>query len=300
MPREYFLGAAAGFAAGALGFGKKGSKSTSKSETTMLNENIFNFLNKDENTVSSQVMNVQDMSVSGVTAYCDLDISQNINADIKIMQEFNAENTADLVSEIGGAVEQQVKKTTEEKSGFLSLPKNKEKTDETIVSVTNSIKKNITFETINKLSSTVINDQTLDTSNVVIDPVGMGVYIAMGIAPPVELAQISANTECAIDQNIQIKYVAEQLANKVTQIINEDENAVDLANKLETYEKTEDVGIGGMFESIGKGFNNIFTGGDPGTGTIVSIASSCSSCILLLAAGAAFMMSPKGKAMGLS
>jgi len=299
MPREYFLGVAAGFAAGALGFGKK-SKSTTRSETTVLNENIFNFLNSDENTVSSQVMNVQDMSISGVTAYCDLDISQNINADIRIMQEFNAENTADLVSEIGGAIEQQIKKTTEEKSGFLSIPKNKEKTDETITNLTNKIEKNITFETINKLSSTVINDQTLHTSNVVIDPVGMGVYIAMGIAPPVELAQISAGTECAIDQNIQIKYVAEQLANKVTQIINEDSSAVDLATKLETFEKTEDVGVGGMFEGIGKGFNNIFTGGDPGTGKIVSIASSCSSCILLLAAGAAFMMSPKGKAMGLS
>ena len=281
MPREYFLGAVASFAAGALGFGK-GSKSTSKSETTMLNENIFNFLNKDENTVSSQVMNVQDMKVSGVTAYCDLDISQNIDADIKIMQEFNAENTADLVSEIGGAVEQQIKKTTEEKSGFLSLPKNKKKTDETILSVTNSIEKNITFETVNKLSSTVINDQTLDTSNVVIDPVGMGVYIAMGIPPPVELAQISAGTECAIDQNIQIKYVAEQLANKVTQIINDDKNAKDLANKLEIHEKTEDGGLGGVFESMGKGLNNIFSGGDPGAGTIMSIASSCSSCIFCL------------------
>lgn len=296
MPREHFLGAAVGFAAGALGFGGGKSKSTTRSETTVLNENIFNFLNKDENTVSSQVMNVQDMSVSGVTAYCDLDISQNINADIRIMQEFNAENTADLVSEIGGAVEQQIKRTTEEKSGFLSIPKNKEKTDETITNITNSIEKNITFETINKLSSTVINDQTLHTSNVVIDPVGMGVYLEMGIPPPVELAQISANTECAIDQNIQIKYVAEQLANKVTKIINEDSSAMDLANKLEVFEKSEEEGIGGMFESIGKGFNNIFTGGGFDT-SIMSIASSCSSCILVLVAGGAFMMSPQGKAM---
>lgn len=287
MPTEHLLGAALGLAAGALGFGKK-SKSTSRSETTMLNENIFNFLNKDENTVSSQVMNVQDMSVSGVTAYCDLDISQNINADIKIMQEFNAENTADLVSEIGGAIEQQIKKTTEEKSGFLSIPKNKEKTDETILSITNSIEKNITFETINKLSSSVINDQTLDTSNVVIDPVGMGVYISMGIAPPVELAQISADTECSIDQNIQIKYVAEQLANKVTQIINEDANAIDLANKLDIHEKNEEEGIGGAFESIGKAFNNIFTGGSE-MGKIASLASSCSLCLVVLATGVSMM-----------
>jgi len=299
MPREHLLGAVAGFAAGALGFGK-GSKTSTKSETTMLNENIFNFLNSDENTVSSQILNVQDMKVTGVTAYCDLDISQNINAEIVILQEFNAENTADLVSEIGGAVEQQIKRTSEEKNGFLSLPKNKTKTDETIVNIKNKIEKNITFETVNKLSSTVINDQTLQTSNVVIDPVGMGIYLDMGIPPPVELAQISANTECSIDQNVQLKYVAEQLANKVTKIINEDASAVDLANKIETFTKEENTGIGGMFESMGKGLNNIFSGGDPGMGTIVSIASSCSSCILIVIAGGAFMMSPQGKAMGMS
>ena len=299
MPREYFLGAVAGFAAGALGFGK-GSKSTSRSETTMLNENIFNFLNKDENTVSSKILNSQDAKISDIQAYCNLNISQNIDADIKILQKFTAKNTAELVSEIGGSIEQQMKTTTEEKSGFLSLPKNKQKTDETIVSVTNSIEKNITFETINKLSSSVVNEQTLLTSNVVLDPAGMGVYLAMGIPPPVELAAISSSTNCSIDQNIQIKYVAEQIANKVTQIINEDANAIELANSLETYTKTEDEGLGGLFESIGKGFNNIFTGGDPGTGTIVSIASSCSSCILVIIAGGAFMMSPQGKSMGMS
>ena len=128
----------------------------------------------------------------------------------------------------------------------------------------------------------------------------MGVYLAMGIPPPVELAAISSSTNCSIDQNIQIKYVAEQIANKVTQIINEDANAIELANSLETYTKEENVGLGGVFESIGKGFNNIFTGGSPGTGTIVSIASSCSSCILVIIAGGAFMMSPQGKSMGMS
>ena len=73
-----------------------------------------------------------------------------------------------------------------------------------------------------------------------------------------------------------------------------------MANSLETYTKTENEGLGGLFESIGKGFNNIFTGGDPGMGTIMSIASSCSSCILVIVAGAAFMMSPQGKSMGMS
>jgi len=104
-------------------FGKKSSKT--KSETTVVNENIFNFLNRDENVVSAKVVSVQDMSVSGVTAYCKFDITQKINADLKILQKFDGKQTSDLVTEIGNEIEQQIKKQAKEKRGFLSLPENK-------------------------------------------------------------------------------------------------------------------------------------------------------------------------------
>ena len=106
-----------GFVAGALFGGKKRQKT--KSETTVVNENIFNFLNRDENVVSAKVVSVQDMSVSGVTAYCKFDITQKINADLKILQKFDAQQTSDLVTEIGNEIEQQIKKTAKEKKGFL-------------------------------------------------------------------------------------------------------------------------------------------------------------------------------------
>jgi len=224
-----------GFVAGALFGGKKRQKT--KSETTVVNENIFNFLNRDENVVSAKVVSVQDMSVSGVTAYCKFDITQKINADLKILQKFDGKQTSDLVTEIGNEIEQQIKKTAKEKRGFLGLPENKKSTDETIVNIKNKIEKNITMETINKLAGEVISEQTLVTENLVIDPVGMGVYMNIGRAPPVEIATLAANTECSIDQDIQIKYVAEQLANKVVEIINTDSSALKLANKLDLDEE---------------------------------------------------------------
>lgn len=291
-----------GFVAGALFGGKKRQKT--KSETTVVNENIFNFLNRDENVVSAKVVSVQDMSVSGVTAYCKFNISQKINADLKILQKFDTKQTSDLVTEIGNEIEQQIKKTAKEKKGFLALPENKKSTDETIVNIKNKIEKNITMETINKLAGEVISEQTLVTENLIIDPVGMGVYMSMGMAPPVEIATLAANTECSIDQDIQIKYVAEQLSNKVVEIINNDTSALKLANKLDTAEESESQGIGGAVgeaaEGVGSGVGTAAEGIGSGIGNIMggaampaAISSGC-LCMVLIAGGL-FMMSDAGK-----
>jgi len=291
-----------GFVAGALFGGKKRQKT--KSETTVVNENIFNFLNRDENVVSAKVVSVQDMSVSGVTAYCKFDITQKINADLKILQKFDSKQTSDLVTEIGNEIEQQIKKTAKEKKGFLALPENKKSTDETIVNIKNKIEKNITMETINKLAGEVISEQTLVTENLIIDPVGMGVYMSMGMAPPVEIATLAANTECSIDQDIQIKYVAEQLANKVVEIINNDASALKLANKLDTAEESESQGVGGAVaegaEGVGSGIGTAAEGVGSGIGNIMggaampaAISSGC-LCMVLIAGGL-FMMSDAGK-----
>ena len=291
-----------GFVAGALFGGKK--RQRTKSETTVVNENIFNFLNRDENVVSAKVVSVQDMSVSGVTAYCKFDITQKINADLKILQKFDAQQTSDLVTEIGNEIEQQIKKTAKEKKGFLSLPENKKSSDETIVNIKNKIEKNITMETINKLAGEVISEQTLVTENLVIDPVGMGLYANLGIPPPVEIATLAANTECSIDQDIQIKYVAEQLTNKVVEIINKDASALKLANKLDLDEETESQGIGGAVgeaaEGVGSGVGTAAEGIGSGVGNIMggaampaAISSGC-LCMVLIAGGL-FMMSDAGK-----
>ena len=291
-----------GFVAGALFGGKKRQKT--KSETTVVNENIFNFLNRDENVVSAKVVSVQDMSVSGVTAYCKFDITQKINADLKILQKFDAQQTSDLVTEIGNEIEQQIKKTAKEKKGFLSLPENKKSSDETIVNIKNKIEKNITMETVNKLAGEVISEQTLVTENLILDPVGMGIYMSMGLPPPVEIATLAANTECSIDQDIQIKYVAEQLTNKVVEIINKDASALKLANKLDLAEETESQGIGGAVgeaaEGVGSGVGTAAEGIGSGVGNIMggaampaAISSGC-LCMVLIAGGL-FMMSDSGK-----
>lgn len=291
-----------GFVAGALFGGKKRQKT--KSETTVVNENIFNFLNRDENVVSAKVVSVQDMSVSGVTAYCKFDITQKINADLKILQKFDAQQTSDLVTEIGNEIEQQIKKTAKEKKGFLSLPENKKSSDETIVNIKNKIEKNITMETVNKLAGEVISEQTLVTENLVIDPVGMGLYAKLGVPPPVEIATLAANTECSIDQDIQIKYVAEQLTNKVVEIINKDSSALQLANKLESSSESESQGIGGAVgeaaEGVGSGVGTAAEGIGSGVGSALGGAAmpaaiSCGCLCMVLIAGGLFMMSDAGK-----
>ena len=303
-----------GLIAGVL-LGSKGKKSSTKSETNVINESIFNQLSRTENIVSASVVSVQDMTISGVTAYCDLDVSQKINADIKILQKFDQKSALDLANAVANDIEQQIKKTTEEKTGFLSIPSNKKSTDETITNIKNSITKNVTSETINKLAGEVISNQKLLTENLIIDPVGMSIYLKFGIPPPAEIAALAAGTECSIGQDVQIRYVAEQLGSKIEEIINKDESAVKLASLLETNEKSEaqgvggavgeaaegvGSGIGGAAEGVGSGIGGAAEGIGSGIGSALggaalpaAISSGC-LCMILIAGGL-FMMSDAGK-----
>jgi hypothetical protein len=75
-----------GFLSGLFG---GSSKQVTKTENNIVNESVFNALTKSTNAQSAKILTVQNMSVSGVTAYCNLDITQKINADIKVLAKFD-------------------------------------------------------------------------------------------------------------------------------------------------------------------------------------------------------------------
>ena len=137
-----------------------GSNSKTVVETNIVNESTFNALNRSENVVSATVLNVQDMSVKGVKAYgCNLKIGQKINADIKIMQSFNQEDTQNLVNDIMNELDEKVTNESKRKTGFMGISGFDNKKSEAKTNITNKIKKSITNETINKLQGQVVNKQ---------------------------------------------------------------------------------------------------------------------------------------------
>ena len=272
------------------------SKSKMVVETNVVNESTFNALSKSEKAVAASVLTVQDMQIKGVKAYCNLDVSQKINADIKVLQKFDEKSTQDLLNKVMADVEKQAKDSVKQKTGFMNpIPNFSNRMSETKTNITNKVTKNITSETLNKLSAKVVNKQKLLTENLIIDPLGLSVYKELGVPPPLELMKQVKETNCKIGQDAQIKFVAEQLGSKITQIINKDESAQKLKEELDAATSQETQGAGEAVaqgaKGIGEGVGAIFKGG---TGaSIVSGIVSCVCCGALLAFG----MSPAGQGL---
>jgi hypothetical protein len=282
-----------GFLSGLFG---GSSKQVTKSENNIVNESVFNALTKSTNAQSAKILTVQDMSVSGVTAYCNLDISQKINADIKVLAKFDEKQTQDLVSNMMSDIAKKAKQESQQKTGFMNLiPNSSEKVDQTINNITNKVKKTITAETLNTLSTKIVNNQKLITKNLVIDPLGLSIYKELGIPPPIDLMKEIKNTSCKIGQDAQIKFVSEQIGKKVLEIMNKDESAQKLAAEIDQAAKQESQGVGAAVgegaEGIGKGVSSIMSGA--AMPSAVSAVVSCVCCGALLAFG----MSPAGQSL---
>jgi hypothetical protein len=281
-------------------FGKKQSKTESVNDTTIINETTFNMLSKSENAVSAKILASQSAKLSGIDSYCRLEISQISNLDIKILQKFDDKSTADLMSKIMADLEKKAKQAIEQKTGWGSMGTSKtENVDKTFTKITNKVKKNITSELINKLAGEVASEQGLLVENLKLDPYGIGIYDKIGQPPPVEVIQMMIKAPpCKIDQNLQIRYVAEQIGSKIVEIINNDESAQQLATEIDQANKQENQGIGGAVaegakgigegvgegaRGIGEGVGSIMSGG--AMPSVISAVVSCICCVAMLALG---------------
>jgi hypothetical protein len=301
-----------------MGGGKSESKSETIMETEVVNDTTFNALNRSENAVAASVIAVQNMTVSGIKAYCNLKVGQTINADIKVLQSFKAEDTKNLINDIMSDIEKKAEQDAKQETGFANPfgGNNAEQVSKTKTSITNKLTKNITNETINTLQAKVVLNQKLIVKNLVIDPCGIGVYKELGVPPPVDLIKACVMAKpCEIGQDMVIKFVAEQIGQQITKIINEDKNAQKLRDDLsqKTDQKTQGAGdaVGDIARGVGEGVGTAAEGVGSGVGTAAegvgagiggaasgammpSLISGCVVCVIITA-GAAFMMSPAGQ-----
>jgi len=301
-----------------MGGGKSESKSEQIVETSVVNDTTFNALSKSENAVAASVIAVQNMTVSGIKAYCNLKVGQTINADIKVLQSFKGEDTKNLINDIMSDIEKKAEQDAKQETGFANPfgGNNAEQVSKTKTSITNKLTKNITNETINKLQAKVVLNQKLIVKNLIIDPCGIGIYKDLGVPPPVDLVKACVmGKPCEIGQDMVIKFVAEQIGQQITKIINEDKNAQKLRDDLsqKTDQKTQGAGdaVGDIARGVGEGVGTAAEGVGSGVGTAAegvgagiggaaagammpSLISGCVVCVII-AAGAAFMMSPAGQ-----
>jgi hypothetical protein len=324
-------------------FGKNKTEKETTIENQVTNESVFTSLNRTENSSASKIISKQNLNINGATFICKKpQIKQIANLDVKVMAKFTGKDSANLVDDIMNEMDSKLDEELDQASGFLGLGGGNEAKMKTNVktSVTNSLKKSITNETINKLAAEIAVGQKLKIENLIVDPCLKypGIKIAeklleqgkMSFKDFMEATKEPCDAECGeIGQDVQIKFVSEQLTNKINETVAQNKQVQKLKQDIASKQKQKQQGVGeavgdvykglgegvgtavggkkadGSVGGIGGGVSDAAEGVGSGIGSafqggsMPSIASASVCCVLILGA-AAFAMSPAGQNMAKS
>jgi hypothetical protein len=319
-------------------FGKNKTSKETTIENTVVNETTFNVLNRTENVSSSRIISKQDLDVNGATFICKKpQIKQIANLDVKVMAKFEGKDSANLVDDIMNDLDTKLDEELKQASGFLGIGGGNESDMKTNVktSIKNDLTKNVTNETINKLAGEIAVGQNLKLQNLIVDPCGKGpgLKIAEKLLAEGKLSfkdfmagtADACDAECGeIGQDVQIKFVSEQIGSKINETIAQNKTVQKLKQDIASKQEQEQQGIGdavgdvyrGLGEGVGtavggKGADGSVGGVGAGVGdaaegvgsgvgsafqggSMPSIASASVCCVLIVGA-AAFAMSPAGQ-----
>jgi len=297
--------------------GGGGSKQQSQTiiSNDIINETTKNVMNKTKNVQTTQIVSQQNMSLKGIKALsCKMPISQTTNLDVKVMQNFEASDSQKLVSDIMAGLDAQVQEEASSEGGFGDVMSGGSENDsytEIKNNIHNKLTTNISNEFINEQAAKIVSGNNMVLEDVTFDPLFFELNAQLGIPLTLEERRLASQTDCPINQDMQITFVAEQIGKKVSEIINEDKAANDLKAKLEkkSTSKTQGAGeavadaaegigagIGGAAEGVGSGVGDAAQGIGSGIGAamagpFVPFAISSSS---MMAAGMVMMMMSKG------
>ena len=299
MPGPLAIGLAgmgAGMVAGGLFAKGQSARIERRKETTMVFDTVFDAVNTTENVQTVEGVVVQDLSVGDIDCYGQIEITQDSTMDMKIVQEFNETTHMNLVNKIIRDLESKAQQASRQKAGFANfIPSSSEQLDTAITDITDKIEQNITMEFLNQQVGKLVVDQNLkiggDEGKLVIDPTGLGAYLRtmenLGQTPDPEvvayLGEIAATTKCKFGQDADIKYIAQQTAEKIYDIISTSDANNKLRDDYQAYIDQESQGVGDTvgeaFKGIGEGLGAMMGG----MGGIVSVASSAMCVLIVLA-----------------
>ena len=251
--------------------------SESKSETHISNEivnkSVFTALNSTKNVSSMKMLLNQKLVLKNVKALsCKMSINQTMNLDVKQIAQFEKTDSTELMDKIEAELDAAVKTDTETESGAGGTSST-ESSDYTNIknSVRNESNTNITNDTINELNSKIVANQELLIENLVMDPLGFTVLKELGFAPTIDMMRLASQTSCDINQDLVVKFVAEQIGASITKIIQKNEKVNKLVSDTEKKTTTKTQGAGGAVaeaaEGVGAGIGGAAQGVGAGVGT---------------------------------
>ena len=256
------------------------SSSKTVVETKVVNEITKEALSKQVSSMAQQVVAVQNMNLSGIDAKCAFEATQNFKGDMKAVQQMSQEDAANMMNEIVDRIGDQVKQESSRKTGFLGISGFDSKMSETKKSIKNKTKVKLSSVQINKISQQMKPTQNMNMKDISIDPCGLNVYKELGVPPPADLVASCVAQPCKFDQNMSIELTAQQIGKKLTEIIANDKNAIDLRTEIVQKTKQESKGL----DDLAKAINPFAAMGE--MGGILSAICCLLCCVLIIIGGA--------------
>ena len=308
-----------------MGGGGSETNSSLIVENETVNKSTTSVLNQTMNSQEAEIIATQNIIIENVDYLCSANISQTYNGEMTLIQELEVEEEAKLKTDILADLEQQMLAENESSSGFMDMfggGSESNSYQESKNKIMNEMTTELSTISVNEIRSSMKVGQSLVIRDVTIDPMGIGVYtrIAEKLGFPaqivsdtlVKLTEDSQNITCNVNQDMAMKIIAEQITDKITEVVNTNSALQEIAQEIEAKTKSKTSGIedvidsagdavAGVVDSGGNAASNVIdSGGDAAAGVLTAgmlpfIAASASSALVMLAG--MMMMSKKGGGM---
>ena len=241
-----------------LGMGDCGTTQTVENVFNMksLTQKIFKQSTTNIQTCDASGVNIQEMKIIVGTSHpgCPITAGQSIKSSVECEGEFKPENIVDMKDEIANDLKQAAAQDIETKGDMFQTAKVQSdvstKVDQEIQNIVDTT---ITTENVNTVAASSVNIQSG------------------------ELTIVNCYDKVDFSQNITAQVTAKAITNTITKSIMDSTVLNGIVGELETSSSTKGGGLGGVFESIGTMFSNMFGGG----GMYVSMASSSFLCVVI-------------------
>lgn len=245
--------------------GKTQSKNVLKSE--IVNDVVTNIMITNENIVSGEVTNVQNMDITGGDLYCNATFGQSINSEMKLVNQMDNNTRIQMLNNITNELKKELKSQFEKKSGFGAIPAGNKLANDMETKVKNLLETNIKLKNINKTIAKLNNLQNMNIKDVKIDP--CGISLATKLAEKLNDGRILTNAQkqcnplpdCNFDQSLIVRLVAESISSNIIETLSTNQTLTKLAKKLDAKVKiTEEGPLDQLFKFLGSAYGMLIAG----------------------------------------
>ena len=241
-----------------LGMGDCGTTQTVENVFKMksLTQKIFKQSTTNIQTCDASGINIQEMNIMVGTSHpgCKITAGQTIKSSVECEGEFKPQNIVDMKDEIANDLKQAASQDIETKGDMFQTAKVQSDVSTKVEQeIQNIVDTQITTENVNTVAATSVNIQSG------------------------ELTIVNCYDEVDFSQNITAQVTAKAITQTLTKAIMDSTVLNGIATDLDQSSSTKGGGLGGVFESIGTMFSNMFGGG----GMYVSMASSSFLCVVI-------------------